>query len=184
MNNTIFIQAYWLTAGLMAEPNYDLWKSYKKVLQELEGYFSEQCHGLLPVIDEQSIDQYHIEYTKLFILNPQGIPAYPFASYWLDQKRLYGESSQFMENLLYKLGLTPKEESALAPDHIIVELELLAYLYDKPEFLSEKKALLAHLQQWLPVLQKAVCDSATLDLYPNIINFIVFLVNSSCDGET
>ncbi|MBA2881855.1 TorA maturation chaperone TorD [Desulfosalsimonas propionicica] len=74
-------------------------------------------------------EELRLDHTRLFV-GPFELVAPPFGSVYLDGKRtLMGESTRSAMELYRRAGLDMAEDFNNPPDHVIAELEFLAYLH-------------------------------------------------------
>ncbi len=74
-------------------------------------------------------DELRLDHARLFV-GPFELVAPPFGSVYLDGKRtLMGESTRNAMELYRRAGLNMAEDFNNPPDHVIAELEFLAYLH-------------------------------------------------------
>jgi TorA maturation chaperone TorD len=86
--------------------------------------------GLRQLGVEQALEELAVEYCRLFIGPGPRCP--PFASTTLGEALLGGRSRSRLEAFLDLHGVTLAEGDQLAsPDHVAVELSVLAHLYDE-----------------------------------------------------
>jgi TorA maturation chaperone TorD len=107
------------------------------------------------------------EHARLFVLNSPRVPAQPYGSYWLErERRLMGDSSMEVRDLMARHGIRTDPESGLLPDHIVAETEVLAWLLaEDDDTRSSRQALLEHLRAWTPHFTAALRNAEPLPRY-------------------
>jgi TorA maturation chaperone TorD len=117
------------------------------------------------------------EYVRLFLVNPE---TPPYESFYLDPKRqVAGWIAAQLAREYADLGLTLSPGRQEVPDHVSVELELMAFLCglemqawqreipeDRTEILERQRAFLDdHLGNWCPVFARQVVAASRKNLY-------------------
>ncbi len=107
------------------------------------------------------------EHARLFVLNSPQVPAQPYGSYWLERdRRLLGDSSMEVRDLMAHHGIRTDPEAGLLPDHIVAESEFLAWLLaEEGDTRSSRQTLLAHLRAWTPHFTDALRNAEPLPRY-------------------
>ena len=107
------------------------------------------------------------EHARLFVLNSPQVPAQPYGSYWLEQdRRLLGDSSMEVRDLMARHGIRTDPEAGLLPDHIVAETEFLAWLLaEEDDTRSSQQILLEHLRAWTPHFTTALRNAEPLPRY-------------------
>ena len=137
-------------------------------------------HRLLTVLcglAQVSAAEIEGEYVRLFLVNPE---APPYESFYLDPKRkIAGWIAAQLAHEYADLGLTLSPGRQEVPDHVSVELELMAFLCglemqawqreipeDGTEILERQRAFLDdHLGNWCPVFAQQVVAASRGNLY-------------------
>lgn len=99
------------------------------------------------------------EYSRLFILAFPAKPVQPFGSYWLENdQRLLGDSTLEIKELMAEHGIEVADNTGLLPDHIVSELEFMAYLagLDETTQPTQQKLLEQHFSRWMPQFTAAL----------------------------
>jgi len=126
------------------------------------------------------IQELQVEYARLFV-GPFKLPAPPYESvYRIESKGfLMGDSTLKVKKMYQEEGLDLPKSTYILPDHIVVELEFMAYLAEEEaltwEKMSEDKAkyylkkqntfLTEHLTKWIPQFAKAVYENSNEEFY-------------------
>lgn len=123
---------------------------------------------LLEIADmHEDIAELQTEYSRLFVLGKPKVTAQPYGSYWLEtEQTLMGRTTTEVSALLRRHGVDVDRRSGLLPDHLVTELEFMAYLADHNGFESTlaTQAILLHnhLGVWVPRFTAALrtCEPA------------------------
>lgn len=94
------------------------------------------------------------EHTRLFVLG-QAQVAQPYGSFWLEaEQTLMGRTTAEVSALMRRHGVDVDRRSGLLPDHLISELEFMAYLADheplESTLATQGTLLHEHLAVWVP----------------------------------
>ena len=119
--------------------------------------------------------QVNAEYTHLFVVGPRRVAAQPFGSYWLEQDRaLMGASALEVRAMMDYHGLGENQPSGRMPDHIISELEFMAYLAADHQATrrTQAKLLRGHLLQWTPKFARALRRAMPSERYRLTADFL------------
>jgi TorA maturation chaperone TorD len=141
----------WVVAGFFAPPGEVLWKelqggTLEEALSELRGAPVALPHPPFPALQEA--------YTALFVTNPQGVPAPPYAGYAKDGV-LLGPSYHRLLELYREGGLEVQESWRDLPDHLAALGEAIALLASSRPDLAERLAR-EFLFPWLSRFGEAV----------------------------
>ncbi len=174
-------QLYMFASGLFAPPTADRIEILHNLLIELLSVDSP-WKETLSAFDGQfnySEDR-EVEYSKLFILAFPHLAVQPFGSYWLeDDQSLMGKSSIKIRNLMAEHGIEIAEDVGLLPDHIVSELEFMAYLATQDETKHTQYQLLEeHLALWTPQFTAALRDANPAPYYQLAADFLDKLIES------
>jgi len=120
------------------------------------------------------------EYSRLFILAFPNVTVQPFGSYWLEEdQRLMGKSSLEIQEMMASHGIEIAENSGLLPDHIVSELEFMAYLASQEDTQETQQQLLEqHLARWIPQFTAALRAAKPAPYYRLAADFIELLIDS------
>jgi TorA maturation chaperone TorD len=160
-----------------------------KVMDEISDvYFVTQEFGsILNAIRETTaslvmLPDLQAEYTRLFI-GPFHVPASPYESVYSAgaEGRVMGEAALRVREMYLSEGLDLSDSIRDLPDHLIAEMEFMAYLAEEEAaawgenagrtvfYLVKQEAFLdEHLQQWIPKFSAAVCANARNEFYRHI----------------
>ena len=102
------------------------------------------------------------------------IPAQPFGSFWLERsQQLLGETTLKIKALMAQHGIEIAENSGLLPDHIVSELEFMAYLVSQEATEQSQHYLFTqHLDIWIPQFITALRAAQPLPRYRLSADFI------------
>ncbi len=162
---------------------------YDEPDQELAGRLENLCtadnppEGILydPLLELKNrfeataLSEIRLDHARLF-LGPFELAAPPFGSVYLDKERnLMGESTQDAVEIYREAGLDMADSFKNPPDHIVAELEFLAYLCsaramadpETAEKLDELKHrfLTRHLNAWIEPFTRKVEQKARTGFY-------------------
>lgn len=111
---------------------------------------------LLEIADtHEHADELRAEYARLFILGKPKVLAQPYGSYWLENEQtLMSRSTAEVRTLMRHHGVDVDRRSGLLPDHLVSELEFMAYLADhhalESTLTTQATLLHEHLAVWVP----------------------------------
>ena len=109
------------------------------------------------------------EYERLFV-GPGRVPCPPYEALWrdegkrLEQGRLMSTATASVTRLYRSLDIAVRRDAHELPDHLVVELEALAYALDADNEAADE-LLHEHLLRWVPKLAATVEREAELDFY-------------------
>lgn len=127
---------------------------------------------------EELADELAVEYARLFI--GPGKHIYPYESaYNCGKAGPHSDAGTRVKNIIESLGLQYRADFRDNPDHISVELELMARIaaeeagaWDKDEFKKaaaflelEERFVNEHLIKWVPEFAEKVIEAAVLSFY-------------------
>lgn len=133
--------------------------------EPVEMAFASLRNVLAKVTDwEAFVDRLNVEYTRLFE-GPGFLPAPPYASYFVNDKRLMGPEAVAVRRTYLKWGVAAQQLGRVPDDHIALELAFMAYLSDEIADAFgqgdddqcknlrdvQKNFLKDHLLPWVPV---------------------------------
>ena len=108
------------------------------------------------------------EHTRLFVMAIPEVAAPPFASYWLEtDRRAGGRATRAVAEAMAEHGLRADHHSGLLPDHIVSELEFMAFLAKRgAETLATQEWLLEqHLARWTPAFVEGLRAAVPAERY-------------------
>lgn len=125
-------------------------------------------------------EQALLAYARLF-LGPFDVQVIPYASHYLDpQKRLMGETSQWVAEFYAECDLIPPEDRPTdAPDHLALECEFLYFLGF--QLISSGEPLWAeritrflddHFLRWVPLCAYSIAAADTSPFYKALATFL------------
>ncbi|WP_347241284.1 molecular chaperone TorD family protein [Thermus sp.] len=162
----------WVTASLFAPPGEALWR-------ELQGGTLEEALSELkgsPVaLPRPSFAELQAAYTALFVTNPQGVPAPPYAGYARDGE-LLGPSYHRLLELYREGGLEVRESWRDLPDHLAALGEAMALLAPKRPDLVERLAR-EFLHPWLQRFGEAVKAHDPTGFYAGAVNLLAEVIH-------
>jgi TorA maturation chaperone TorD len=109
------------------------------------------------------------EYERLFV-GPGRVPCPPYEALWqddgkrLEQGRLMSTATAAVTRVYRSLDLAMRRDAHELPDHLVIELEALAYALGEDEE-AANELLVEHLLRWVPKLAAAVEGEAELEFY-------------------
>lgn len=126
----------------------------REALQAMAAAFE----GLPETLDQSIIDQYAADYADIYLTNGYG--ASPHESVWLDEDHLMRQEPMFQVRAYYqRYGLTAGNWQTRPEDHLALELQFLAHLFEpaRGETLAEAARFMdEHLLRWLPLFSQRV----------------------------
>jgi len=141
---------------------------------------------LLEIADaHQDIEELRAEHARLFVLGQPRVLAQPYGSYWLEgEQTLMGHSTSEVAALMRRHGLDVDRHSGLLPDHLVAELEFMAYLADREplEATRATQAILLHdhLALWVPRFTSALRASEPPVYYRMAAHFLREVIARDC----
>ncbi|MGA1868481.1 MAG: molecular chaperone [bacterium] len=137
----------------------------------------------LALFNHVDLHELQIEYTRLFVSSLRGVPAKPYASYYLDHKKeVMGESTLWVREFYHSFALSAEGENHEPPDHIATELGFIASLIaeelnalwnknqEQKEFIQreEERFLKEHWLKWAGIFFACVSQNAQNLFYQTI----------------
>lgn len=176
-------EIYKLLSLMYREPREDL-AINSQLLYEISKDFDEKltviCEkmNLLFEDESQDIEEYLVEYSKLFV-GPFKLAAPPYASIYLEDKwEVMSKSSEIIESYYQSAGLTIAPLNSEPSDHISLQLEFMYYLNfkwnetgDSTFLILQKEFLYRILTHWIPKFNVAIQQGATLKFYQLLGDF-------------
>ncbi|RKZ92594.1 MAG: hypothetical protein DRR19_03785 [Candidatus Parabeggiatoa sp. nov. 1] len=177
-------QLYLFASGLFNQPTPARLEMLRGLLAELReagppnAPWGETLIALEPQLDYDEGMQ--AEYSRLFILAVPCVPAQPFGSYWLeDDQRLLGDSTLEIKHMMAEYGIEVAGNTGLLPDHIVSELEFMAYLagLDETAHQTQQKLLEQHFARWMPQFTAALREVNPAPRYRLAADFLDQLID-------
>lgn len=128
----------------------------REALQAMAAAFE----GLPETFSQTILDQYAADYTDIYLTNGYG--ASPHESVWLDEDHLMRQEPMFQVRAYYtRHGLTVGDWRTRPEDHLALELQFLAHLFEpvRGDTLAEAARFMdEHLLRWLPPFSQRVAE--------------------------
>lgn len=179
-------QLYLLASGLFNQPTPARIDDLRHLLNELLQTMSKNA-PVLPILRALKSqlnynEDLETEYSRLFILAFPGVPVQPFASYWLESDHsLMGNSTLEIKKMMAEHGVEVAENTGLLPDHIVSELEFIAYLAsqdDEKAQQTQRQLLEQHCVRWMPQFIVALNQTNPMPYYQLAADFLKQLIPS------
>ena len=173
-------QLYLLASGLFNQPTPDRLEDLRRLLYELLQTTPKNA-PVFPILKALKSQlnynkELKTEYSRLFILAFPNEPVQPFASYWLESDHsLMGNSTLEIKKMMAEHGIEVAENSGLLPDHIVSELEFIAYLAsqdDEKARQTQQQLLEQHCARWMPQFIEALNKSNPMPYYQLAADFL------------
>lgn len=190
----------WASALLLDAPDADALAAYRspegeKVLTALRsnpalGRIGEVLSELIASEDGLSAaaDRLATEHSRAFLVGgPRAAP--PYASVWLSPKALlWQEPARQMVGLLAETGLIVDASTPEPPDHIGIQLNLLAVLLEREAKSAEVPIPAAdfareHLLNWMPAFADALARGHAPFFYPALIEGMIGFLRRNVTGQ-
>ncbi len=175
------------------------YKNLAKNFLELSDYFRLYCTGfcekllkelyeLILSFPENRLKEIEIEYTKLFRAAYPKVPCPPYESVYRSATRRVMKPFvvRSLEKIYREVGLEVDVEKVELPEHIVAELEALAYIISKASsndlptrFVSELYE--KHISKWVPLFSQCIKENAKEPFYKNLAEILFSL--DSCIGQ-
>ncbi len=123
-----------------------------------------------PELPRPPLPELQASYTHLFVANPEGLPAPPYAGYALDG-RLAGEAQEALERFYGENGLQTQSNWRDFPDHLAAVGEAVALLADRDPAAAHGLAF-GYLQPWLERYAEVVAREDPTGFYGTICTFL------------
>jgi TorA maturation chaperone TorD len=179
-------QFYLLASGLFNQPTPACIENLRSLLNELLQTIPKNAlefpilMALKPQLNYN--EELETEYSRLFILAFPNKAVQPFASYWLESDHsLMGNSTLEIKHKMAEHGIEVAENSGLLPDHIVSELEFIAYLAsqdDEKARQTQRQLLEQHCAHWMPLFIEALNKANPMPYYQLAANFLKQLIPS------
>jgi len=176
-------QLYLLASGLFNQPTPARIENLRSLLNELLQTIPKNAPelpilmALKPQLNYK--EDLETEYSRLFILAFPNKPVQPFASYWLESDQsLMGNSTLEIKKMMAEQGIEVAENSGLLPDHIVSELEFLAYLAsqdDEKARQTQQQLLEQHCARWMPQFIAELKQANPILYYQLAADFLINL---------
>lgn len=133
--------------------------------QEIENVLGgDPLAGIDPGDAASALEVLAVEYCRLFIGPRDHLP--PVESVVLGEERFWGPSTRKVVEFYRTVGLAPREESRIMPDHLSMELDCMAMLEETDRRDQASAFASEHVLKWMPLLAKHVSECATIAFYP------------------
>jgi TorA maturation chaperone TorD len=163
----------WVVAGLFAPPG-------EALFRELQGGTLEEALSELkgtPVsLPRPSFAALQEAYTALFVTNPEGVPAPPYAGYAKDGA-LLGPSHHALLEIYREGGLEVQETWRDLPDHLAALGEAMALLSPRRPDLAERLAR-EFLHPWLKRFGEAVKAHDPTGFYAQAVELLTEVIHA------
>jgi len=149
-----------------------------KLFQSLK--FVEAALNELPEdIDQETLDRLAVDYADIYL--NYSLHASPFESVWLDEDHLLQQEPMFKIRKWYKrYGLVTANWRIRSDDHLVLQLQFIAWLFDSDSSSSVTIPLQKrledvanfmdeHLLLWLPDFSNLVSQRCGTDFYASIV---------------
>ena len=127
--------------------------------------------------EARALEMLAIEFCRLFI-GPQPL-CVPYASAYRGEALLGGRARTRLEAFLHRIGFTFDAVAMriASPDHLAVELAVLAYLYARTDTAATIHEFLCdHALPWVPAYCEQVASVAALDFYRTAARLVAALL--------
>jgi TorA maturation chaperone TorD len=180
-------QLYLLASGLFNQPTHTRLKGLHSLFSELlsamptDAPWRKTLIALEPHLNYNYDKNIEVEYSRLFILAFPNATVQPYGSYWLETEQcLMGRSTMEVKEMMAEYGIEVAENTGLLPDHIVSELEFMAYLanQDDEKAVQTQRQLLEHLVRWTPQFIAALKKAEPAPYYQLAADFLDQLINS------
>lgn len=154
----------WLTEQYLETLNH--------LLESLGGDTEKQQLSDAVAIDEKTLEDLQIEYTRLFINGVPHVVAPPYGSVYLE-KTLRGKYSERIVQFYNEHGFVLTQQSDL-PDSVIHQLEFLSLITEEGDKETERNFLEKYFLVWYPAFSELVRNNTTHPFYLIILTLIDF----------
>ena len=177
-------QLYLFASGLFNQPTLARLEMLRGLLAELRQALPPNApwgETLIALESQLDYDEgMEAEYSRLFILAFPSQAVQPFGSYWLENdQRLLGDSTLEIKWMMAEYGIEVADNTGLLPDHIVSELEFMAYLagLDETTYQTQQKLLEQHFARWMPQFTVALRDANPAPRYRLAADFLDQLID-------
>jgi len=130
-------------------------------------------------IDQETLDKLAVDYADIYLNH--SLHASPFESVWLDEDHLLQQEPMFKIREWYKrYGLASANWRIRSDDHLVLQLQFIAWLFDSDSSFSETVPLQKrledvvnfmdeHLLLWLSDFSNLVSQRCGTDFYASIV---------------
>lgn len=133
--------------------------------QEIENALGgDPLAGIDPSDAASAVEVLAVEYCRLFIGPRDHLP--PVESVALGEERFWGPSTRKVVEFYRTVGLAPREDSRIMPDHLSMELDCMAMLEETDRRDQASAFAREHVLKWVPSLARHVNERATIAFYP------------------
>ena len=164
---------YALTARLFAaEVDVTLYRAL--AAQDTLGLIDAELYAMG---EERALEALAVEFCRLFI-GPQP-PCVPYASAHRGEALLGGRTRTRLEAFLHRVGFTFDEVAMriASPDHLAVELAVLAHLYTHTDTATAVHEFLCdHVLPWVPAYCEQVAATTALGFYRTTARLVAALL--------
>jgi TorA maturation chaperone TorD len=127
--------------------------------------------GLPEPLDEQHADELAVDYAAIYLTH--AYRASPSESVWVDEEHLERQQSMFeVREYLARYGLGTTNWRKRADDHLVLQLQFLAYLFghEHPEqvLITVVRFMDEHLLRWLTAFTTRVAGRCATPFYASI----------------
>lgn len=117
----------------------EIWKDFVKIANSYHPSCGDQIEKLKALFQNSDERELQIEYTRLFLGTSREVPAPPYGSVYLEERRIMGKTTMEVNRFYQQEGIKIDEKWTHPPDHIASELEFMSYLVFKEMEAKEKE---------------------------------------------
>jgi len=142
-------------------------------------FMRDALQGLPKQIDQQTLDTLAVDYADIYLNH--SLHASPFESVWLDEDHLIQQEPMFkIRNWYKRYGLASSDWRVRSDDHLVLQLQFIAWLIE-PESLSSEaiplqnrlkdaaKFMDEHLLLWLADFSNLVAQRCETEFYASAV---------------
>lgn len=180
---------YMLGAALFDEPRQEHQDALRALMWRVIYRSPVDARWVAPLLEiadaHDDVDELRSEYSRLFVLGEPKVAAQPYGSYWLeDEQLLMGRTTVEVGALMRRHGVDVDRRSGLLPDHLVSELEFMAYLADhnalESTLATQSVLLHKHLAVWVPRFVRALRASEPPLFYRMAAHFLREVIAWDC----